>query len=94
MKTYIGLIITGLLSLAAMVYQRVLLTDTIREELLNHNYTLENMLILQFIWLALIPFYFLIGVAMRRQKMYKTIAVAIGVYAIMSIIASFLANQL
>lgn len=94
MKTYIGLIVTGLLSLAALVWQRVLLTDAIREELMNHDYTWENMLILQFIWIVLIPFYFLIGVAMRKQKAYKMVLVSIGIYAIMALTASFIAGLL
>lgn len=84
----------GILSLAAMVWQRVLLTDTVRNELLNHNYTLENMFILQFIWLILIPFYFLIGVAMRNQKTYKLLITVIGIHAIMSLTAGFIANQI
>lgn len=94
MKTYIGLMITGSLSLAAMVYQRILLTDTIRNELMNHDYTVENVFILQFVWLTLIPFYFLIGVAMRNQKMYKTVAVVLIIHSVMAISASYLAGLL
>lgn len=94
MKIYIGLAITGLLSLAAMVWQRVLLTDTIRNELMNHDYTVENVFILQFVWLVLIPFYFLIGVAIRNQKTYKMVAVVLIIHSVMAISASYLAGLL